>query len=401
MVRGIFFSLVLLLLAVGCGGQAGQQGPILLWHSWTGSAAQALTRAVDQFEAITPGVRVIMTAVPAEQAQADFRAAAALGLGPDVVLAPNSWVGPLAEAGLLRPLPSDSASNGAFLGAAIRPLSHDGQLYGLPLALQVEALYYNRQLTDERPQTLAEMLTQGEAGSTVAVPTNFAASYWGIAAHGPPLFDDQGMMQPTSSGLEAWLAWLTMAQARPGLVLDRDQAALQTLFAQGEVATFIGRPEALGRFTQTLGQATVDVGALPEGPEGVAAPILVSEGLLFNRASSDSQAAIALELARFLTNREQSAALLRDAGIVPANRNVRINARLYPVQAAFYSQALTAAQLPDDLDLERFQQAGETMLGNVLAGVQDPRPAVCAFGRQMAEGGQAVNLEACPESDDE
>ena len=98
------------------------------------------------------GVRVEAEFVAASDLEAELALAAAGSAGdqPDFVLAPHSQIGPLHEAGLLKEITPlvDPAQLAQYLTASVEALQVEEALYGLPQALDVNALYYNSALVD-------------------------------------------------------------------------------------------------------------------------------------------------------------------------------------------------------------------------------------------------------------
>ena len=123
-------------------------GPILLWHGWSGSERQTLGRLVEQYNRQQRDGRIALQAVPLATFAAELRAAVAAGSGPHLVLIPNTWIGPLAEAGVMLPLddllPSqetDTLLPVALAGARLRDAAGTQRLYGVPIRFDTIALY--------------------------------------------------------------------------------------------------------------------------------------------------------------------------------------------------------------------------------------------------------------------
>src|SRR5215216_4688228 len=77
---------------------------LLLWHGWFGAKLQTLSRLVDRFNEQHPNGRVLLQTMSLSTFGGDLRAASLAGSGPHIVLMPNSWIGGLADANVLRPL---------------------------------------------------------------------------------------------------------------------------------------------------------------------------------------------------------------------------------------------------------------------------------------------------------
>lgn len=101
---------------------------------------------------------------------------------------------------------------------------------------------------------------------------------------------------------------------------------------------------------------------------------------MLGTASSTDQIDVALAVARFLTNPQQSTIFMRDIGLIPANQDVLVDRRIYPTLSGFARQARTADVLPNDLDHLKFYLLGDRAYANVLGGTMTPEEAVCEFG---------------------
>jgi len=82
---------------------------------------------------------------------------------PDVVVGPHDWVGDLARRGLIEPLALSHRRQEAFLPAAIEAMTWNGELYGVPYALDTAVLLRNTDLAPEQPATFEELLASGQA----------------------------------------------------------------------------------------------------------------------------------------------------------------------------------------------------------------------------------------------
>ena len=384
---------------VGCQTNADVNGTlngrILLWHSWHEADTAVLEQLLQQFTEIHPEVTIIAAAIPADELRTRYETAVPQGLGPNLMIGSADWILDLAEKGLIADYNEHDVSAFNFLAPAVRAMRVEdgGGLYGLPLSVSMDVLYYNTSQVDRAARTLEELWTQAADGHIVAIPTTFNRAYWGIHAFGNGLFDGTDHFQLIGSGFTEWLDTLKGVQEIPNVVLSRDTGALRQLFASERAAYYVGRPEELGILQEALGEFTVGVVPLPGGEAGSPRALLSAEALLLNTASSAQQTAVALEIAQFLTNQEQSTQFMRQTGRVPANSRVEVNRQIYPNMAGFRFQALTAVNLPSHIPRQAIIDLGNLAYANVLSGLLTPLEAVCEFGR----GVQEVAPELVPE----
>lgn len=343
---------------------------IVLWHSWSNEDAQTLTFVIDRFEDIFTDTRVIHAFIPANEILERYISAAAQGLGPDILIGPHDWTYELATEGLIRPVNAELIDASIYYASTLTVMMHNNALYGIPLSMQPQALYYNTAQVASPAQTLTGLLEDAEAGQGVAINMRFASSLWGVQAFGGEIFDDAGRVVLDQGGLTNWLNWLSTNSNAPGLFFGRDETILRDLFINQQVAYYVGRADELNTIRSEL--ETVDVARLPDGPNGVAGPLLQVETLFFNAASSAEQAQAAISLAQFLTNIEQSTTFMRELGLVPVNRRVSVNANVYPAVSGFLSQVGNSIALPDMPQVDLLLREGDEAIIRVLEGIQDP-----------------------------
>lgn len=165
----MLFLLCLLLLACNTSLKPSLSGRILLWHSFPEQETEILRTILAKYSEINPDVRVISARVPPSQLRSRYQNTAGQGLGPDLLIGSHEWVRPFVEAGLIKgincdlenkednPPPETSlciADTERYLPNALETLRYEGRLYGLPLSLQPEALYYNKNLVSSPASTL-------------------------------------------------------------------------------------------------------------------------------------------------------------------------------------------------------------------------------------------------------
>ncbi len=389
LLAGTWLLLVLLLVA-GCVGTEVSGGGldannILLWHSWPRAQADVLEEVLTQIGEIDPDVGVITIYVEPDEVLERYVAAIDQGIGPDLLLGPADWVGALASAEAVRSIPDDLRFLLEFRTNTLDAVRVDDTIYGIPMAVGPNALYVNTELANDVPTGLGDLPGMTSADAPFAMVPRFVSAYWGIATFGSGLFDSKGRFTLADSGFTEWLTWLESAQHNPGIILNSDEEALRDLFMQGRAAYYVGGPDELAAIGQRIGQAQLAVVRLPNGPFGPAGPLLSATAVMQGTNSSDSQAEVAQFVANFLTNRQQSTTFMRELGHIPANADVAVDPRIYPILGGFARQATTGVTLPNTLDLVAMEISGNRAYINVLSGLMTPEEAVCVFGLQVIE----------------
>jgi arabinogalactan oligomer/maltooligosaccharide transport system substrate-binding protein len=386
----IVWFLFFLLPIVGCQTAAPDDelsGRITLWHSWSEDNTIVLKEALAEYEEIHPNVRVVAVTLPRDQILDEFKKAGRDGLGPALLIGNNSWIGELVIDGLIRPLSIDEKTISNVTSRNKGLTSYQNELYGVALSLSPNALYYNKNLVTEPPETLDELLQDAANGNRVAFVPRFEEAYWGIQAFGEGLFDDQGKFTLAESGFKQWLSWLEEAQHAPGVILNVDNESLFDLFTSGQVAYYIAGPEIQKRLpADTEGQILFDYGVapLPDGPQGAAGSLLPAETIFLYSYTSPEQTRIANNLTAFLVNQQQGIRFMRELNRVPANPSVAVDRRIYPIVHGFAQQVESAVVIPNEIQSQPLITAGNRTYVSVLSGALSPTEAVCQFGLEVA-----------------
>ena len=183
---------------------------------------------------------------------------------PDILVGAHDWLGRLVEHEAIDKVALAAHQRDAFEDMAIRALSHDGQLYGVPYTYDCVALLMNADLVGDTPppRTFGELLALGEKfrgphGRAVALQMGPAGDFY----HLWPLFSSVGgtmaglcaggTVQPRDEWqrtfFEAIAALIDLRRAAPKLLdpgLTRDGA--QALFLDGQTPYLISACGQLG-----------------------------------------------------------------------------------------------------------------------------------------------------------
>ena len=276
-----------------------------------------------------------------------------------------------------------------YIPTAVEGMSHGPEgspkLYGLPSSVQSMALYYNRDLVSEPATTLEDLLNQVNPAKPALLQLGFDNGYWGVPAFGGRLFDEKKRVILNQGGLAEWLSWLQRARNQPGMLFayNNEIENLIDLFGQGSAAYLTAEKAWLSSLQSDLGEERLGVVPLPIGPRGTSGPFITVKGLMFNSGSSQKQAALALELAKYLTSVESQRLLLEQAALVPANVNA--DTADYPAIQGFVEQAKTAIVQPSAEEINQVLTWGDTVYEDVLQGGLNPPEAVNSFTNLVNE----------------
>lgn len=191
----------------------------------------------------------MLQSVPLASFAAELRASVAAGSGPHLILIPNTWIGGLAEAGVLLPLDDlipaqeiDALLPVTLASAQARDADGMLRLYGAPVRFDTLGLYYNAANLTVPPADTATMLAVGRGLSDPEAQPPI----WGLAlnlshdnmigylyAFDGRIFDDDGRVALGTTGragAEQWLSWLIelqndariLARSESSILVDRE-----------------------------------------------------------------------------------------------------------------------------------------------------------------------------------
>lgn len=388
-------SCILCLLLTGCAaiGRPALNPTIIFWHSWQDNQESQLIDAITRFENIFDDITVVLAYVPLEDVAIRYQEAVAQGLGPDILLTSSDLIRTFANTNSIQSIKPTVIDTTDYYLNAIAGITFGNDIQAVPLGMNPQVLFYNADIVDMPPSTLDELLQDTNNGFGIALNSRFDNSLWGIAAYGGwggsvfegQILDETGRVNLNEGGLVNWFNWLQTAQLSSGVVLSRDEETLQSLFTRERVAYYIGNANELAFLREELEGETVQVAPLPSGINGRAGSLLRLDVLVFNPASSASQQDASIQLAQFLTNTEQSTTFMREFGLVPANRRVRVDPRAFPSIATIVVQARNTIPIINSSEIDLLLETGDTVLIQVLEGVLAPATAAETITRIVNE----------------
>jgi arabinogalactan oligomer / maltooligosaccharide transport system substrate-binding protein len=205
---GLALISVLLLAVAGCGG-GGANGAdsaaagvsLTIWVDDLRSPP--IRQAAEKF-AQDSGIQVNVEVI-AKDLQTNFVTASQAGNGPDIVLGAHDWIGNLVQNGAIDPIQMTNRQKGAFEPLAIKGVTFNGQIYGVPFAVANVVLIRNTEFAPQAPSTMEELVAagkqlraQGKVTEIMALPIGQNGDFYHIY----PLYTSAGgyMFGTTSSG---------------------------------------------------------------------------------------------------------------------------------------------------------------------------------------------------------
>jgi arabinogalactan oligomer/maltooligosaccharide transport system substrate-binding protein len=123
-----------------------------------GPAMKTAAARFGQENGVTVKVEVV-----SKDLQTNFVTASQANKGPDLVLGAHDWIGNLVQNGSIDPVQMTDQVKSLFNPIAIKGVTYNGQIYGVPLAVENVVLFRNTDLAPTPPNTIEEMVAAGKA----------------------------------------------------------------------------------------------------------------------------------------------------------------------------------------------------------------------------------------------
>lgn len=129
---------------------------------WVDAARQPVVQGVAEQFMRTTGTKVEVEAHDATKIPSEFLSATARTPMPDVILTGSEWTGRLVAAESVSPVDL-GVRTGSFQDVAIKAVTHNGKVYGVPFALDNLALIRNTEMAEHPAPTFGDLQKSGEA----------------------------------------------------------------------------------------------------------------------------------------------------------------------------------------------------------------------------------------------
>lgn len=243
-------------------------GTVSIWLSWTPEAIRQLNELISAYQQRHPEVEFSVSFLPADELRDQLSRAFEQDAAPTVFIAPSSWGPELAQSGLvvdLSQLPVDQ------IRSVIQPLAWDqvevaGRIIGLPIQLQGNVLYRNREL-EPVPAATVEDLVDAAQGFRGTLNVGMSLDYgFGIIgplalACGGPLIQEGEPLDLEGPEVPCWLELLQeLSNAGP---VEFNTETDQQRFGAGTAAWQIDSTEQYAEFGSLLGAEALVIDPWP------------------------------------------------------------------------------------------------------------------------------------------
>lgn len=317
------------------------------------------------------------------------------GTGPDVFAMPHADVGTAVTEGILYQLdiPEDILS--AYNETALQSQMADGNVYGIPYAVETTLLFYNKDLVDEEnlPETLDEWYELSE--ELVSETDNYGfLALWDqiyyaqsiMSGYGGYVFglDEEGNYDVMDIGLNNSAAIEAAEYIQrfyeegifpSGIIGEQGIDTLDGLFSEGRVAAVISGPWNTGPYAD----AGVDYGvsALPYVSEDQRmSSFMGAKG--YHVSTYSEYPELAQELILFLTNEENALARYNEFQEIPAVESL-VNDPVIAeneTSQALAEQSLYAELLPGVPEMNEVWGPVDSALQTIAIGSAEPEQAL-------------------------
>ena len=315
-----------------------------------------------------------------------FQQAAATGKGPDIVLWAHDRFGEWAQSGLLAPIkPSDTVKN-AVDDKGWQATSHNGNIYGYPIAMEAIGLIYNKDIIKNAPASYEEMFELKKALDKKDITTimwDQVQPYFTtpmLASNGGYVFretpagydvKDIGLNSPGAIKGGEMLAKVINEGVMPRGV---DYGVMEAAFNKGEVAMMITGPWAWAN----LDKSKINYGVAPL-PSIDGSPTRAFVGVwaaAMNNASPNQE--LAKEFIENYVLTEDGLETLNDDKPLGAVAHKEYMEELAedPRIAATYQNVQNGLLMPNVPEMGKFWSATQSALTNITTGQQTVKAAL-------------------------
>lgn len=322
------------------------------------------------------------------------------GTGPDIITLPHDQIGELAVQGHILELNVSDDVKKTFSESSISAQSFDGKLYGLPKSAETPVFIYNKALMTEVPATMEDLYEFAKANTKdgkygfLALWDNFYFAHAPIGGNGGFVFGEKdGALNPQDLGLnnegavkgtEYIQKWYAEKLFPNGIVGESGGSAMDGLFNEGNVASYMNGPWAFGG----LKDAGIDFGVAPLPKFADGTPMKTFMGVKGWHVSSYSKnQEWATKFLEFITNDENAKYRFEQTGEVPTNVALVDD----PAIAENEGAKAVALQTQDAVPMPNIPEMGEvwgpmaSALQTVVTGKAEPKAALDGAVKQIEQ----------------
>ncbi|MNJ41748.1 Cyclodextrin-binding protein precursor [compost metagenome] len=336
-------------------GDSAKPAKLVVWSNDDSNQLKVVEQLAQGYTAET-GIEVDVVPVSGSEQVQKLALAAPAGNGPDLFYQPQDRLGDLVIQGLAEPVELSGEESGQYSDAALQAVQYDGATYGFPISIETYAVYYNKALLEQVPDSLEEISNISSSLTHVSedryaflmVPDFYYAIPF-ITNYGGYIFGESGGKYDASDlglnndgavqGMTAFGQLVKDASIPATMTID----VMDTLFLEGKVGMVINGLWAMKTYEDKLGDqlGTAQIPAV----NGKPAPSFVGVKSWFISSYSKHQD-WAKDLALYFTNAANATVYYEQTGEIPAHPDAQqaITNELY---AGFVAQIESGVSMPN------------------------------------------------------
>ncbi|MCF4123514.1 maltose ABC transporter substrate-binding protein [Antribacter sp. KLBMP9083] len=317
-----------------------------------------------------------------EDIRPDFLAQVPTGEGPDITVGAHDWLGELLSAGVVAPIELGDLAD-SFEPVSVAAFTQDGQVYGLPYAVENIALIRNTALAAEAPATWADAIAAGQAAGTkypVLIQTGTEGDPYTFyplqTSFGAPVFKQNadGSYTPElalggDSGT-AFATWLAEQGKAGVLSTDITYDIAVEAFKNGESPFIVGGPWMLEQFADL----DLAIDPIPAAGSQPAQPFVGVQGFYVSAQSENALLANDF-LVNYMATPEAQLALYEAGNRPPALIEAADTASEDPVTAGFREVGAEAVPMPSIPEMGSVWAFWGVTEANIISGAAEPAAA--------------------------
>jgi len=381
----------------------GEVTKLKLWGDWSGEGETQIQTMVKAFNASHPKIQVQY--VIQKEMATKFLTASTAGQPPDVMIWDRFLTGNYAPKNVLAPLDErlakDNVNKEDFYAEALRELTYQDKLYGIPLTVDARALFYNKAHLKEAglqpPTTWAELeaaatkLTKKQGSKLVRAGLSLGDvglfSMYLRQAGGDMVNEDCSKTAFNNpQGLAALELWQRMMKA--GVYKRGFETNLKDstdAFATGKVSMILTGPWSVATYRKYGKNLDFGVVPPPTGPNGDKGSVMGGWSLAIPQASKQQDAA--WEFVKWWTaDKKNSVAWAKASQNLPGNLTVNDD--------PFFSSDETYKPFIDTLSFAKIRPTcsgyapmeGEALIPNLELFVEGKQTAEQALKKAQDQG---------------
>lgn len=346
---------------------------------WVDDTRLAATQAAAKsFETATKA-KVTLVKKNFADIQADFTSQVPTGKGPDITIGAHDWLGNLIQNGVVAPIElGDKAAE--FENVALQAFTNEGQVYGVPYAIENIGLIRNTKLAAEAPATWDDALAAGKAAGTkypfliqVGDTGDPYTMYPLQTSFGAPVFaqnSDGSYSSELAMGGEngeKFAQWLA-DQGKAGTL---DTAITYDIavdaFAKGKSPFIIGGPWMLEKFKDL----DLSIDAIPSAGGQPASPFVGVQGFFISAQSKNAIVANDF-LTNYIATTDVQYAMYEAGQRTPALKTAAEKAASDTLTAGFAKVAANAVPMPSIPEMAAVWTYWGVTEANIISGKQKP-----------------------------